>query len=203
MEGMENFKVEVTRETSWDLAKEFALATMGREFANSPTSEWKAKLCRCEHSPLRTVEFKICMTGLPSFVSVHLVRHKYGKEDFVMSQRSDLSAEHTPRHKLPQDAPVMHKIFVNAAEILFISRRRLCNKASPETRFAWNAVVSKLREIGETELADACVPECVYRGYCPEFKTCGQWQWNEEAFAAELERYRAPCAANMKGKSLP
>ena len=25
----------------------------------------------------------------------------------------------------------------------------------------------------EPELVSVCVPECVYRGFCPEFKSCG------------------------------
>ena len=185
-------RVTVTPVTGWDLAKEMAMATMGRQFAKSPTSKWKSILCRCEHSPLRTVQFKIEFSNLPSYVSVHFVRHKCGIEHFVQSQRVDRSESHTPRHDLPQDAPVLHKMLVNAAEIIFISRRRLCSQASPETRSAWRLVIDQLRAIGETELADACVPECVYRGYCPEYRPCGFA--TTPAFTAALAAYRAPCA---------
>ena len=62
--------------------------------------------------------------------------------------------------------------FANAAEVMFISRRRLCAQASPETRAAWRLVVDALAE-KEQELAACCVPECVYRGFCPEFRSCG------------------------------
>ena len=56
--------------------------------------------------------------------------------------------------------------------MMFISRRRLCAQASPETRAAWKMVIDALAE-KEPELASCCVPECVYRGFCPEFKACG------------------------------
>lgn len=171
---LKDLTVSVTRVTDWDLVKEFAMATMGKEFAKSPSSVWKAKILRCEHSPIRSLQFKIVIKGLPSFVSVHYVRHKEGIEHYVQTQRDDRNPDRVvPRAELPQGAPVMHKMYVNAAEILFISRRRLCGMASKETRAVWEKVVGELRKI-EPELAAACVPECVYRGgHCPEFKPCG------------------------------
>lgn len=171
---LENLSVSVKRITDWDLVKEYAMATMGKEFAKSPTSEWKSKILRCEHSPIRALEFKITLNGLPSWISVHLARHKVSIEHFVQSQRDDRNEGRVvSRNDLPQSAPVMHKMFVSAAEILFISRRRLCHMASKETRQVWQAVIEELRKI-EPELASACVPECVYRGgWCPEFRPCG------------------------------
>jgi hypothetical protein len=87
----------------------------------------------------------------------------------------------------PQDAPVEHECIANAAEMMFISRRRMCAQASPETREAWKMVVDELRK-SEPELASCCVPECVYRGFCPEFKSCGFV--NSPAFAKMVEEYR-------------
>ena len=40
----------------------------------------------------------------------------------------------------------------------------------------------------EPELAECCVPECVYRGFCPEFKSCGYCgspEWRKA-----VEKYR-------------
>ena len=35
-----------------------------------------------------------------------------------------------------------------------------------------------LRELSKTqpELVNVCVPECVYRGFCPELKSCGYYK---------------------------
>jgi hypothetical protein len=40
----------------------------------------------------------------------------------------------------------------------------------------------------EPELASCCVPECVYRGFCPEFKSCGFA--GTQAHAKAVEAYR-------------
>ena len=81
----------------------------------------------------------------------------------------------------------MHECFANAQAIMFISRRRLCAQASPETRAAWKAVVDAIAE-KEPELAECCVPECVYRGFCPEFKCCGFV--NTKAYQEMVAKYR-------------
>ena len=101
---------------------------------------------------------------------MHFVRHKFGIEHFVSTQRSDRTG--VSRDESRQDAPVMHECFANAQAVMFISRRRLCGQASPETRAAWRLVVDEIAK-HEPEVAACCVPECVYRGFCPEFKPCG------------------------------
>ena len=57
----------------------------------------------------------------------------------------------------------------------------------PETRAAWKAVVDAIAE-KEPELAECCVPECVYRGFCPEFKCCGFV--NTKAYQEMVAKYR-------------
>ena len=47
------------------------------------------KIYRCEHSPLRTQMFWIEMYRIPTFVSVHLTRHKIGVEHWVQTNRED------------------------------------------------------------------------------------------------------------------
>jgi hypothetical protein len=81
----------------------------------------------------------------------------------------------------------MHECFANAQNVMFISRRRLCSQASKETREAWKLVVDAIKE-KEPELGECCVPECVYRGFCPEFKPCGYSQ--TEAFKEAVAKYR-------------
>ena len=140
------------------------------EGQKEPSSIWKKRILLAEHSPVRKLLVSWKWIDLPYWVSVHFVRHKFGIEHFVSTQRTDRTGE--DRTVKTQDAPVEHECFANAAEVIFISRRRLCAQASPETRAAWRLVVDALRE-KEPELASCCVPECVYRGFCPEFKSCG------------------------------
>ena len=140
------------------------------EGQKEPSSAWKKRILLSEHSPIRKLFVSWKWSNLPYWVSVHFVRHKFGIEHFVSTQRTDRTG--TDRTSQRQDSPVEHECMANAAEIMFISRRRLCMQASPETRAAWKMVVDEIAK-KEPELASCCVPECVYRGFCPEFKCCG------------------------------
>jgi len=170
-------EVKVRRVTSWADALDRARITAGKPpLHKEPSSEWKRKMLLCRHSPVRTVMYDIVFTDLKSWVSVHLVRHSKFAEHFVSSQRPDRTgAENQDRDSYPQGAKVTHQIFTNAAELIEISKKRLCSLASKETREAWQAVVRALRDAGEVEMADAMVPECVHNGgMCPELKGCGK-----------------------------
>lgn len=155
---------------NWQAVKDAAMDTIGKESGKYPDSKWKRGILLAEHSPIRLIRLKIKMKGIPSWVSVHLVRHWVGIEHFVSTQRTDRTG--IDRNKLPQDAPVNHTIEASAQALINISRKRLCSQASPETQAVWRAVRQAVKEV-EPELASVMVPECVYRGFCPEMKTCG------------------------------
>lgn len=61
---------------------------------------------------------------------------------------------------------------VNAQTLINISRKRLCRCASKETREAWELVRQEISKI-DPIMAAAMVPNCVYRGFCPEMRCCG------------------------------
>ena len=171
---------------SWRAVADAARTTIHKdEGSGEPTSKWKKRILLAEHSPIRKLLVSWKWINLPYWVSVHFVRHKFGIEHFVSTQRTDRTGE--DRTGARQDSPVEHECFANAAEVMFISRRRLCAQASPETRAAWKLVVDELAKV-EPELAECCVPECVYRGFCPEFKSCGYAA--SEAFAEAVKKYR-------------
>lgn len=171
---------------SWREVADAARTTIRRdEGEGEPSAKWKKRILLAEHSPIRKLCFNWKWLDLPYWVSVHFVRHKYGIEHFVSTQRTDRTGE--DRAAKMQDAPVMHECFANAQAIMFISRRRLCNQASPETRAAWKLVVDEIAKV-EPELAACCVPECVYRGFCPEFKPCGFCE--SEAYRQLAAKYR-------------
>ena len=178
---------------SWREVADAARTTIRQdEGTGEPSARWKKRILLAEHSPIRKLCFNWKWTNLPYWVSVHIVRHKFGIEHFVSTQRSDRTG--VAREANRQDAPVMHECFANAQALMFISRRRLCGQASPETRAAWKMVVDAVAE-KEPEVAACCVPECVYRGFCPEFKPCGFF--GSKAYKEALAKYRevpAPAA---------
>jgi hypothetical protein len=156
---------------SWrDVANAARTTIRMAEGEKEPTSSWKKRILLAEHSPIRKLFVSWKWSDLPYWVSVHFVRHKYGIEHFVSTQRTDRTG--TDRTGQRQDAPVEHECIANAAEMMFISRRRMCAQASPETREAWKLLIDAIAQ-DNPELASCCVPECVYRGFCPEFKCCG------------------------------
>lgn len=164
------------RLTTWEDVVEAARTTRGKvEVGKTPTTQWKTKMLISEHSPIRFLTFTWTWE-IPSWVSVHFVRHKIGIEHWVKSQRPEREAGIIP----PQDAIVIHKAKADTQAIINISKERLCACASEETRLAWDYVINALRDIGEIELAKCCVPKCCYRGFCPEGRfNCqiGPYSW--------------------------
>jgi len=122
-------------------------------------------LARCEHSPLRTQMFWVLMDEIPTFVSVHFTRHKIGVEHFVKSNRSDRGGSGV----ITRETPVNHAMFINAHALINMARKRLCKKASPETREVMLAIKAACPEW----LRPYLIPECEYRGgVCHELRPC-------------------------------
>ena len=182
-----NFKLKSIKGTYREVADACRNTIGMAEGTGEPSDSWKRRILMSEHSPIR----KLSVTGkwydLPYWVSTHFVRHKYGIEHFVSTQRTDRRSDGVKRDDAPQGQAVTHEVEVNAQALINISRKRLCHCASPETQRAWREVKN---EIAKTDpiLASVMVKECVYRGFCPEFKCCG---YNKtRAFEKELAEYR-------------
>lgn len=125
---------------------------------------------KCEHSPARVRRFWVELQGIPTFVSVHLVRHKHGVEHFVQSMRDDLYIDKTV--KVDRNTPVNHGMEINAQALIGISRKRLCYKAHVKTVAVWRKLLKAVAK-EDPDLAHFMVPECVYRnGHCPELREC-------------------------------
>lgn len=169
----------------WQDVKDAAMNTINKNTGKYPDNIWKRKLLMSEHSPIRLIKIHWRWINLKRWVSDHFVRHKFGIEHFVSTQRSDRTG--IDRDNLPQGSFVNHEAEANAQALINISRNRLCNCASPETRQAWQGVKDKVKTI-EPEIAKSMVRECVYRnGLCPEMNSCG---YNKtEAFKKELAEY--------------
>lgn len=170
----------------WRKVKRSARTTISKEGEGAyPSDSWKKTILLAEHSPIRKIRVSWLWIKLKSWVSVHFVRHKNGIEHWVSTQRSDRTGVN--RDKSTQDTPVLHECEANAQALIFISRRRLCNQASPETRAAWNEVKEKVASV-DPILGSVMVPECIYRGFCPEFHPCGYAE--TEDYRRALEEYR-------------
>ena len=186
-----NFTTKVTRAefaTTWKRALNAARRTVGKKpLDKEPSDSWKAKMLLAEHSPIRLVEYDITFQDIKQWVTVHLVRHWLGFIPFVHSQREDRRKLDVPRDELPQGALNDMDFSVNAQAMINISRKRLCNKASPDTKDAWQKVVKAVGEI-DPIMAEKCVPNCVFRGFCPEMESCGYV--NTQAYQDALKKYR-------------
>lgn len=174
---IEDIKIEIKKLTDWERVVDAARFTQGKDgLGKEPSEKFKRQMVISEHSPLRLLEFDIKVYGIPYCNMGHFVRHVHA-QPFVSTSRPDITGSKVSRHEMPQDAPVNMQLSLNAQEFINISRLRLCRKADVTTRAVWSKVVYELSKI-EPELAEACQPQCVFKGYCSEWKCCGLI-WNE------------------------
>lgn len=198
-----DMQIEILRhpkEADWERCKLLALNTIGKKNLKSKevSDEWKYKMLKAEHSPIRTLMFTIRLT-IPYFVSTHLVRHKIGVEHYVQSQRNDRQSEYD-RELAPQNAMVTHIIDVNAEQVMFMMRRRLCGQADATTRFVMTHVCLEIIKTNP-EFKQFLKPMCEYRHECPEFISCGYWEGknnakknkeNEKAYVSNMRKRAYP-----------
>ena len=171
----------------WLKVKRAARTTVSKEGGGKyPPDSWKKNILLAEHAPIRKIKFSWKWCNLKSWVSVHVVRHWLGIIHFVTTQRTDRTG--VDRDNAPQSTLVEHEAEANAQALINISRKRLCNTASNETREAWIEVKEEVKKYDDV-LASVMVKECIYRGFCPEMNNgCGYAK--TEAYKKELEEYR-------------
>ena len=187
--------VRMEQVTLWNRVLNAARRTIGKApLTKEPSDSWKAKMLLAEHSPIRLLEFDWSWGDIKQWVTAHLVRHHEGCEKFVHTQRGDRRAileEYNveTRDELPQGALNSMDMTANAQALINISRKRLCNCASKETREAWTQVKEAIAEV-DPVMASKMVPECIYRGFCPEFMNpCGYA--NTRKYQEDLIKYRS------------
>lgn len=196
----------------WIRVVNAARRTWGKAPINhEPSDKFKKKILLAEHSPIRLLEYDFTIENIRQWVTVHIVRHHEGCEKFVHTQRQDINKEielitknvikvlsdlglarddWKERDYLFQGQENDMDMTCNAQAFINISRKRLCKGcASPETRMAWEIVIEMLRE-HDPILAEKCVPECLYRGFCPETDRCCGYV-NTKKFEEDLKKYRS------------
>ena len=167
-------KVEVLEyptDVDWLRAKQRALVTIGKKAINPPDYEWKVKMLRCRHSPIRKLPFAFYISDMPYWLHTELVRHHIGIEKYVKSQRDDRNDNEVPRGKKPQDTPVNMIIDLNAESLITIMNKRLCGAAAKEMQ---KLMLMIRKEVIKTnpEFAQFLVPMCLYHNRCDEFASC-------------------------------
>ncbi len=189
----DEIKIEVIRhpqKEDWERCKLLALNTVGKKYVSGEvTNNWKYKILKAEHSPIRTLMFTIKLT-IPYFVSVHLARHKIGIEHFVQSQRNDRQSNYD-RELAPQNTMVNHIIDVNAEQLMFMARRRLCKQSDPTTRYVMCKICMAVKEVNP-EFIPFLVPNCKYLHECPEFVSCGYYDHliSDKDWSPRIDFYR-------------
>ena len=145
-----------------------------------PSTDFKRRILMAEHSPIRDITVKFRWNYIPYWVAMHWKTHHW--ESRVNSQRNDRQKEYD-RNQAPQDVPVDFIGDANVQSLIDTWRKRLCRQAAPETRRYAEDFKETLYE-QEPEIASVLVPNCVYRGFCPEMYPCGWW----DTFATRLCR---------------
>ena len=170
---------------TWNDVLNRARTTVKKDEINKePSDKFKHDILRAEHSPIRIRVFSFHISNLKSWVATHFARHHVGVEKFISTQRTDRTGIN--RDELPQGAEVEMDIEANTQALINMSRKRLCNQASPETREVMQAMKEEVAK-QDPLTADVMVKECIYRGFCPELKPCGYT--NTEQYLKELKKY--------------
>lgn len=190
--GKNNCKVRsIEMYGGWKRVLNAARLTAGKKpLDKEPSNKWKRKMLLAEHSPIRLVEYDGIWDFIKMWVTTHLVRHHVGVEKFVSTQRTDRNPDlmDLDRDDIPQGLENTMMISANAQGLINMSRKRLCSCASTETRQAWKALLEEIKKV-DPILVEKCVPECIYRGFCPEFDKCCGYV-NTEKYKEELIKYR-------------
>lgn len=168
-------KVEIVKDkVDWVEIKNDCRNTVNKKPTDKePNDNFKWHLIIAEHSPITEARLKFTIKDLKSWVSVHFARHWLGWQKFVSTQRSDRTG--VDRDSAPQDTLVTMNIEANAMALINVGRKRLCYQASPETRTVMEDIKKEVTKV-EPQIGKAIVPNCIYRGGCPEFKSCGYWK---------------------------
>ena len=157
----------------WHLVESIARMTSNLpEKDTPPTDSWKRRILMARHSPIRELRFGILFVDIPTWVATHLVRHVHA-QPYVSSQRNDRQDKYD-RNAARQDAPVNMYWTMNAEELMIIANKRLCEKASEETREVVKEICRQVVELCP-EFSDVLVPMCVYHGgVCHEMQPCNK-----------------------------
>ena len=172
---MEVYLIKAPTDDDWAEALRRARVTMGKnplEKPKPPSHEWRRKILRARHSPIRYLMYSFAFVDIPANIAVHLSRHKHA-EPYNGSLRNDRQ-DRMDGDKASRDTPINLIYDCNAEELMTLANKRECNQAAQKTREAVGKMC-RLAEAATPELVGLLVPNCVWHGgYCYEMKPCGK-----------------------------
>ena len=172
-------KVKLIRypsEDDWIECRRRALITMygkGLGDISPPSSDWKYRILRARHSPIRYLLYSFLITEIPSNVSVHFTRHVHA-QPYVSSLRNDRQ-ENMDGDNAPRNTPVNMILDVNAEELMVIANKRLCRKAYGNTIIIAELMCEEAAR-ATPEIRDFLVPMCEWTHGCYEMSSCGWYK---------------------------
>ena len=181
---------------SWERALRMCRNTIWKEgIKGEPSDKFKHALCKAEHGPLALVEYYIHQPKIKYWMTAHFTRHKFGVTWGQGSSRDDRHDNVVPRDAMPQGAYVPLDCQINALELIYMARRRLCGMAAAETRQRMRDILDAVAKV-DPIVVQYCVPNCIYRGRCPEPKPCG-------FFGSKIEIQNATDYDKLFGEMMP
>ena len=179
----------------WQEVVDDCRATVAKPpLGKEPSEKFKRDILIAEHSPIRNISIRFLWENIPYCIAMHWKTHVWQSK--VNTQRGDRTG--VDRSERKQTDPVTFIGEMNAQNEIDTMRKRLCFMADPETRELAEDH-KRVLKYHEPELADVLVPNCVYRGGCPEMGGCGFWarfsnwvRWESARDVGELdirERY--------------
>ena len=137
---------------------------------------WR-KMLTARHSPIRAVMYRFYVFDVPSWVTVHYVRHSIGVQFYVLSQRKN-----PQRGAAPQETLVDMIFDVNAEALMNIAEKRLCSKAALETRQLCLKIKNELaasEDRYDNILAEKMETPCLKYCMCFEPEPCERFKEKE------------------------
>ena len=117
-----------------------------------------------------------------------LERVESGQNEDVMEMISLVKEEFkTLPERFDRYAPTDLAMLINAEAIMSMSAKRLCAKASKETREIWQKTLELIEEV-DPDLVKFCKKPCVLSGVCRESKSCGYMA--SESYLTERRLYK-------------
>lgn len=158
----------------WKNVKNKCRTTVGKAYSEvEATDKFKEDILISEHSPIRMITIDWTWEQIEYWLSTEWSRHKF--EKFISTNRDDRTKG--DRSKDSQSKSVNFDGYSNAQGLIDAWRKRLCGCADVKARIL--ATDFKLEIYNHIpELSDVLVPNCVYRGGCPEIPgmtTCVFW----------------------------
>ena len=127
------------------------------------TNNWKDKPPAEKHRLLMTEDYAIRQETFTLVVSMTGAERVEIAELLDTIDWRSCRIEHTV---IAEDPQLTIRAWLTIPQLIRISRMLLCHQVAQPIRRAWSAVISAV-SASDPVVASVCVPNCIYRGFCP------------------------------------